>query len=306
MGIIPLTSWFSYCLLLITKPWDLMDWNESLIERWLINGGYVLMYVGIFFFSKWLKGMFASYRLDEQLTEYDNNAVSVSYSGYILGVTAIFIGALSGPSTDVLTDFINVAGYSLAGVLLLNLARLVNQRLILYKFSVEKEIIHDQNPGTGVVEAGAYLATGLIIGGSVHGNGGGPLTALVFYLIGQLCLVLFALLYARVSNYDVHEEIEKDNVAAGMGFAGGLISIGIIIMRAVSGDFHCWFEDLITLGLDVVIIFVYLIVIRFVFDRFVLRNSNLNTEITEDQNFGAGLLEMMVAISFSIVLAYLI
>jgi len=283
-----------------------MDWSENMLEKWLINGGYILMYVFLFFFAKWLKGIFASYRLDEQLTEYDNNAVSVSFAGYLAGMTSIFIGALSGPSVGVWEDYLTVSGYAMAGILLLNVARIINERLILTQFSVEKEIIRDQNPGTGVVEGAIYLATGLIIGGSVHGEGGGPLTTLVFYLIGQACLVLFGLLYARLTPYSVHDEIEKDNLAAGLGFAGGLISIGIIIMKAVSGSFVGWAEDLMALGLDVIVIFVYLIVVRLVFDRFVLRNSNLQTEIAEDQNIGAGLLEMVVAICFSSVLYFVL
>lgn len=283
-----------------------MEWNESILARWLVNGGYLLLYVLMFFFAKWLKGMFSSYRLDEQLTEYDNNAVSVSVAGYFVGITAIFIGALSGPSLGLWEDYISVTGYSLAGILLLNFTRLLNDRLILYKFSVDKEIVRDQNVGTGVIEASIYVATGLIIGGSVHGEGGGPLTALVFFLIGQLCLILFGLVYARLSPYSVHDEVEKDNVAAGMGFAGGLISIGIIVMNAVSGGFVGWVEDLSSLGLDVLAIFAYLIVVRLVFDRLVLRNSNLNTEIVEDQNLGAGLLEMFVAICFSVVLLFVL
>ena len=274
----------------------------------LINLGYLGLYVFLFFLAKWIKGLFSSYKLDEQLTEYDNSAVSVSVAGYFIGITAIFIGAMSGEASGLTPgeDFLVVTGYSLGGVLLLHLSRIINQRLILYKFSVDKEIIKDQNPGTGVVEGAAYVASGLIIGGSVSGDGGGPLTTLVFYALGQICLVLFALLYTAIAPYSVHDEIEKDNTAAGLGFAGGLISIGIIVMKGVSGDFTGWKEDLTGLGLDVIIVFVYLIVIRFVFDKFVLQNSNLNTEIADDQNLGAGLLEMIVAICFSAVLFFVL
>ena len=291
----------------------------------LVNVGYLFAYILLFFLSKWLKGLFSSYNLDEQLTEYDNNAVSVSAAGYFIAVTIIFLGAIADTpqavislegterivrdidlNKDTLADFMIVIGYAVGGIFLLMLSRIINQRAILYKFSVDKEIIKDQNPGTGAVEAGAYIASALIIAGSIHGEGGGPLTAIVFYAIGQICLILFAILYAKLTPYSVHDEIERDNVAAGLGFAGGLISIGIILMRAVSGDFNGWGEDLIAVGMDILIVFVYLIGVRFIFDRFVLRNSDLNTEIAEDQNLGAGLLEMVVAISFSTVLYFVL
>ena len=274
----------------------------------LLNAGYLGLYLLLFFFAKWIKGVFSTYKLDEQLTEFDNNAVSVSVAGYFIGITAIFIGAMSGESAgaNMGQEFVIVTGYSLAGILLLHLSRIINQKLILYKFSVDKEIIKDQNPGTGVVEGAAYVASGLIIGGSISGEGGGPLVALTFYVLGQVFLVLFAFLYVKLTPYSVHDEIEKDNVAAGLGFAGGLISIGIIVMKGVSGDFVSWSQDLTALGLDVALVFVYLIVVRFVFDKLVLRNSDLNTEIANDQNLGAGLLEMIVAICFSSVLYFVL
>lgn len=279
----------------------------SIVESVLYNAGFVLLYMVVFFVGKWIKGIFSSYKLDEQLTHYDNVAVSVSLAGYFIGLTAIYMGAISGPaSTEWTDDFLNVAGYSLGGILLLNVSRFINQKLILYRFSIDKEIVKDQNPGTGAVEAGVYIASGLIIAGAISGEGGSPLTTLVFYLIGQACLVLFALLYARTSSYKVHDEIEKDNTAAGLGFAGGLISIGIILMKAVSGDFYGWRTDLMALGLDILIVFVYLLAIRLIFDKFILSNSDLNTEISIDQNLGAGLLEMVVSICFSIMLYFVL
>ncbi len=288
------------------------------IENILIAAGYLALYVVIIFLSKWIKGWFSSYNLDEQLTHFDNNAVSVSVAGYFVGVTAVFIGAYTGPSSgDIGLDFVGVTGYSLMGIMLLNLTRIISERAILYKFSVQKEIIHDQNPGTGVVEGAAYIGTALIIAGSVHGQYRaewlaeyptlvGVISTLVFYIIGILCLILFARIYSLMSPFDLHEEIEKDNVAAGLGFAGALISIGIIIMRGVTGDLINWGQDLLTLGMDILIIFVYLVVVRLIFDRFLLRNSDLNTEIARDQNLGAGLLEMMVAICFSTVLFFVL
>jgi len=275
-------------------------------DQWLSGATYILLYVIFFFLAKWIKGFFSQFNLDEELTLKDNNAVSVSASGYFIGITIVFIGALDGPSFDFVQDIIEVVAYTLAGIVLLNLTRIINDKLILYKFSPNKEIIHDQNPGTGAVEAGMFIASGLIIAGAIHGEGGGPLTAFIFFLLGQISLIIFALLYARLTPYDVHDEIEKDNIAAGLGFAGGMIAIGIIVMKAISGDFTSWSYDLAKLGIDVALVFVYLIGIKLIFDRFVLRNSNLVTEIVTDRNLGAGLLEMFVSICFSAVLAYML
>jgi len=191
-------------------------------------------------------------------------------------------------------------------VFLLNLARVINDKLVLRKFSTLKEIIEDKNPGTGVVQGAAYLATGLIMAGALHGEGGGPLTAIVFFVIGQLALIVFAIIYDKLTPYSIHEEIEKDNTAAGLGFAGGIISIGIIMMEAVSGNFEGWVENLTPIVYNVVAILVLLVVVRLFFDKFVLYKSDLNEEIVRDKNVGAGLLEMITSISFAIVLVYLL
>lgn len=267
---------------------------------------FILLYIIVFFLAKWIKNLFISFQLDEELTEKDNHAVSISVSGYFIGVTLVFIGALSGPSYDFVQDILLVSAYSIAGVLLLNLTRVVADKLVLPKFSIKKELIQDQNAGTGVVEGATYVASGLIIAGAIHGEGGGPVSALAFYGIGLVSQILFSKIYDWTSPYDVHDEIEQDNIAAGMGFAGGLIAIGIIVMKAISGNFTGWVEDLTTVGLDLLLVFGYLIGVRFIFDRYILRNTNLQSEIVRDRNLGAGLLEMTVAICFAVVLAYLI
>ncbi len=276
-------------------------WNDVLQHAILL-----FLYIGVIFLAKWLKGLLASYTLDEQLTEKDNLAVSVSFVGYLVGVTAIFIGAMEGPSYGLYTDFILVGGYSIMGILLLNLTKIINGKTILYKFSIDKEMIEDHNAGTGVIEGACFVASGLVIAGSIHGEGGSPLTALAFFGIGQVALALFAQVYSWLTPYDFHNEIEKDNTAAGLGFAGGIISIGIIVFKAVSGHFYGWIENLTEVGLDILIVFIYLIFVRLIFDRFILLKSNLNTEISTDRNLGAGLLEMMVSICFSMVLYFLL
>lgn len=266
----------------------------------------LVVYILLFLFSKWLKGTLSPYNLDKQLTHHDNPAMALSAAGYFMGMTAIFVGALSGPSLGLLMDLAYVTGYSVAGVLLLNLARVINDKLVLTKFSTLKEIIEDKNPGTGVVQGAAYLATGLVMAGAFHGEGGGPHTAIVFFIIGQVALIVFAFIYNKLTPYSIHDEIEKDNTAAGLGFAGGIISIGIIMMEAVSGDFEGWVENLTPLVYNIAAILVLLVMVRLFFDKFVLYKSDLNEEIVKDRNVGAGLLEMVTSISFAVVLVFLL
>ena len=47
--------------------------------------------------------------------------------------------------------------------------------------------------------------------------------------LGQLALIAFAWIYNRITPFDIHDEIEKDNEAAGVSFGGALTAVGIVI-----------------------------------------------------------------------------
>ncbi len=264
------------------------------------------LFIVLFLVGKWINDFVTDHALDEELTREDNPAIAISTAGYYLGIIIVFIGAVIGPSTTLLWDLLLVGGYGLGGIVLLLLSRVINDRLILRGFSAQQELIEDQNPGTGAVLFGSYVASALIVAGSIQGQGGGPHTALVFYAIGQVALIVFTWLYDWMAPYSLLEQIEQDNTAAGVGFGGALIAIGIIVMRAVSGDFLGWVADLQYLGWNVLLVFVYLVVVRLFFDRILIPKSDLSVEITRDRNVGAGLLEGAVSIGFAAVLFFVL
>lgn len=283
-----------------------MELVNAIPEEIISSVSFVLLYVAVFALSKWLNGLTLPYNLNQQLTEEDNPAVAVSLAGYFVAVTIIFTGAVDGPGYGLAYDLLLVGGYSLGGIVFLNISRWINDKLILHKFSTNKEIIQDRNSGTGVVQAASYIASGLVIAGAVHGEGGGVLSALVFYAVGQVILIVFAWLYEKATPFSYHDEIEKDNLAAGLGLAGGMISIGIIIMKATSGDFESYADHFSTLAFDVALILVYIFFVRFFFDKIIIPASDLSKEISQDKNVGAGLLEMCTSISFATVLFYVL
>lgn len=267
---------------------------------------FLLLFAALFLVGKWLNDLVTSHAVGDQLTEHDNPALALSTAGYYVGIIVVFIGAVMGPSSSLLWDLLLVGGYSLGGIVLLLFSRVVNDRLILRGFSVDRELIEDQNPGTGAVLFGSYVASALIVAGSIQGEGGGPHTALVFYALGQVALIAFTWVYDWMAPYSLLDQIEKDNVAAGVGFGGALIAIGIIVMRAVSGDFVSWAADLQYVGLNVLLVFVYLVGLRLFFDRVLIPQSDLNLEITRDRNVGAGVLEGAVSVGFAAVLFFVL
>jgi len=283
-----------------------MEILNTIPEEIISSVSLLVSFIVVFLVAKWLKDLLTPFNLNKQLTTEDNLAVAISITGYFIGVTIIFLGAVDGPSVGIIQDLIAVTGYSLGGAILLNISRILNDKLILYKFSTIKEIIEDKNPGTGVVQAASYVASGLIIAGAVHGEGGGILSALIFFLVGQVILIVFGLIYEKVTPYSVHDEIEKDNTAAGLGFAGGLVSIGVIIFKAISGDLESYADHFSTLGFDVALIIVLIVFVRFFFDKLIIPKADLAKEISEDKNVGAGMLEAFVSICFAAVLYFIL
>ena len=182
------------------------------------------------------------------------------------------------------------------------MSRGINNRLILSKFHNIKEIIEDQNIGTGVVQSGSYIASALIVAASIHGQGGGVLTALLFFLLCQLSLVIMTYIYNAVTPF----EIETGNIAAGLAFSGTLIAVGIILAKGAAGDFISWQENLLQLARYSLVAFVVLPVFRLILDKLIISGVDLNAEISIKKNSAAGILEFGSTIGFSIVLFFLI
>ena len=204
---------------------------------------YVALGIVVLYIAKWILDLVTPYHVSDQLGEKDNTALGLSIMGYFLGVIIVFVAVLYTPLTsgeeyqwqfdaDFGYDVLEVFLYSLGAIAVLNLTRFLVDRLVLFKFNVEKEVIEDQNAGTGAVEFAVYIAVALVIASSLAGYELTPLGAVApsildeiirsvaFFLLGMVVLVLYALFYQVITPYDIHDEIEKDNVAVG-GRDGG-------------------------------------------------------------------------------------
>ena len=81
---------------------------ESALEGSLQAAAFIILYLVLFLFAKWLKDFCTPYRINDELTQKDNLAIALTMSGYYFGVVAIFVGALLGPTQGLLEDLIAV------------------------------------------------------------------------------------------------------------------------------------------------------------------------------------------------------
>ena len=266
----------------------------------------LLLYLVVFWLSKWVANKATPYNINTEISEKHNRAVALSLSGYLVAVTIIFCSVLVGPSKGIVKDLMQVGGYSVIGIVLLTIARIVNDKLILYKFQNKVELVDDKNEGAGAVVAGSFIASGLIVAGAVYGEGGGIGTTLVFFIIGQLALILFSKLYNLITPYDIHDEIQKNNVAAGVAFGGTLIALGIILMNGTLGNFVGWGESLSHFVFVLIGALIALPLFRYVMDKCLIPHYDLNHHIHNHQNISAGILEFVMTVCFASIVFFVI
>ncbi len=266
----------------------------------LLIAFYILFYIG-----KLVNDLLhREYNLTEELVHKDNPAVAIAVGGYYFGLVLCLGGALAGPSRGIVDDLLDLAIYGLLAIVLLNISWYICDKVILPKFKISDELIRDRNEGTGAVSFGISVATGFIIFGAVSGVGGNIWSAIAFWAIGQVLLTVAALVFKAITPYDLHGEIERDNVAAGVSFSGALISVGIVVGLAAEGDFESWSQDLPNFLLVAALGLILLPVIRFLTDKVLLPTVSLTDEIAnqEKPNVGAAFIEAISYISAAFVI----
>jgi len=265
----------------------------------------VVVFFLLFFLGKLVNDLLhREYRLTYELVEKDNPALALALCGYYLGLVLGLGGALVGPSLGLIEDIIDLCLYGALCIVLLNLSWFLCDRFILYKFRISDELIRDQNQGTGAVSFGISVASGLIIFGALQGEGGNLWTATAFWAIGQLILITAAVVYTRMIPYDLHAEIEKDNIAAGVSFGGALVAMGIVVGLAAEGDFESWADDVPGFLIIALVGLVLLPVVRFLTDKMLLPTVKLTDEIAHQErpNVGAAYIEAFSYIAAAFVL----
>lgn len=279
----------------------------------LHSGGYVVSGLVIFIIGKLLfKLTHPSINIKNELVEKDNFAFIISYVGYFIGLLITIGGCIVGESYGFLIDIQDIFIYGVIAILLLQISTFLANKLILPKFDLKKEIIRDQNEGTGVIEAVIYIVNGLILYGALIGESEtllqGIITFIVYWAIGNIMLVIASKIYTSWLNYNIHQEIEKDNVAAGIAFGGALLAIGIIIMNSLLDPFQDWTTTLINVSVQMIVASVLLPVMRFFADNILLPGQKLTDEIVnqEKPNMGAGLVEAFAYAGSAILISWCI
>ena len=276
-----------------------MSWDQLLTGFIYLAVVLVLVVIGKWVYSALHRG----FVLRTELLEKDNLAMALTIAGYYLGLAIVLGGVVSGPGSGMLTEnVIDIVIFGLVAIVLLNLSGWINDKIIFSRFDNQKEIIQDRNTGMGAIEGGNHVAVGLITAGALSGEGG-LLSGAVFWVLGQGGLIVAALLYNKMTSFDLHHEIERDNTAVGVAFAGVLIGFGNIIRLAGEGDFVSWTQSLSEFGSYGVVGLLLLPLVRIFADKVLLPGARLTDELVQDvPNVGAGAIEATMYLAASILI----
>ncbi|AUC15101.1 hypothetical protein BTO06_08105 [Tenacibaculum sp. SZ-18] len=287
---------------------------------------HTVTYVTLFYISFVIAKLFFKLKnrkinIENELTIKDNVAFAVIATGYFIGTTIIFLGVLHGESHGLLTDVILILLYSIFGNFLLILSSIINEKIVFgKKFKFYREVIRDENVGTGFIEAANFIGSGLIIFGAISGRNinlfpeygelghyaSDFLSLLFFWALGQIIIFVFLKVYKKIVSYDFIKEIQEDNNAIGIVYASILISVAFLYSFASKGDINSWettLEDILYhLGLAIIL----LPLSRLFVEKVILPKSNLTDEIVNQEipNKGAAILEAFAYIGSAIIISF--
>lgn len=264
---------------------------------------FILLFLGKLVFQL----MNPRYKVNLEMVEKDNLAFAVAQVGYYIGLLFTIGLAVKGESLGLVNDLLAIGLYGIMGIVLLNLAIKINDWLILSKFKVQKEIVDDQNVGTGVVVAASAIATGIIIYHALGMEWVNIWITLIYWVFAQIILIVTAWVYNLIVPYSIHEHIEKDNIAVGIGFAGALVALAIIISYSITDILTGW-KDIILVLIYTIIGLIFLPVARFLTDRILLPGRKLTDEIInqEKPNVGVALIEAFAYIGGAFLITWVL
>lgn len=242
-----------------------------------------------------------------------NAARHLLHVGEVLGVfivaASIVKNCVSG--VDLKDDVLAAAGFGALGVALLAVSgRLATQLLLKSRMPAE---IERGNAAAGIAGGAHYVGMGVIVGHSVAGSQLRDLPiSLAFFAIGTATLFLFSVLFRALTTYDDAEQIQGENLAAALSYAGLSVAVAVVVGCALDGDFVSWTASLASYG-KMLVFLLALYPVRQLFVEtlllgapLALRGGRLDVGVGNERNVGLGALEAVTYVATALTVARLV
>jgi uncharacterized membrane protein YjfL (UPF0719 family) len=252
---------------------------------------YILVCTG-FSYIAWRIADWRTKEIDDlQQIDDGNLAVAIRRFGLLAMFGFGYSGALSGSGAGFGQNLIVLLVDSVLILLFAFACRHINDVIMMGHLDND-EHCKNGNVAVGIVEAGNYMATGLILWGAFAGDGinlvGDALSALTWFLIGQATLLIIGwIIEVFFTRFNIRNEIKDGNVAAGVFLAGVLVPLGIIIRSNLLGPSQGFVIDVTLFAAYMAFSLLLLVLLSFGVDRILLPSTTIK-EVVEAKHNVAG------------------
>jgi len=264
---------------------------------------YVAIVAIFLIIAKFVSDKLASFDADDMIEEKNNQAVAYRRAGLYLGTAIGMFGALLGGASKGFV--VDVGVLILDGIMItvfMLIVRRVNDWFVVHGID-NNDAIKNHNTAVGLVEAGGYIATGIIAYASVVGTGGPWWSSVVYFGLGQAVLLFSVVLYEQITPWNVVQDVRENNVSAGLMLAGIMIAISFVLRGAIAGPFGGWMNDLTGFAISTAVgLTMVLVLFNKFIDRVFLPGTDIRTEIERDENVAAITVVVAVKIALAIII----
>ncbi|MCI5051496.1 MAG: DUF350 domain-containing protein [Candidatus Pacebacteria bacterium] len=270
----------------------------------LVSLIYVALGLIIALVGKKVIDMVTPYDDNYEIEEGSNLAVGFSkfglYAGLLIAICGPVLANVSDSFSLDLVKWMVIEGVLV--IVMFIISSFVTDKVILPGLNNSLEV-EQGNVAVGIIEMSVFLATGLIGFASFSGGEGPTIAGPVFFLLGQVALVICAKLFELFTPFSIAEEIRGNNASAAVLVGGVLVSLSLILRSSISGEFVDWSSDLLGFGKYTLLGMALLLAVYKIVDWTFLPNTNMKTEIRRDKNTAASLLMCGVMVGVAILLS---
>jgi len=240
----------------------------------------------------------------------DNVARRLLSVGQVLAVFLVAASAVRNclEGNSLLSDVAWVACFAFSGLALVAVTGRLGTGLLL-RAQLGREIERG-NAASGLAAGAHYVATGIITSRALSGHSLRELgLSLGFFVLAQVTLHVFVMLFRALTTYDDAEQIRGENLAAALSYAGVTIAIAIIIARALEGDFEGLLISLKGYGAVLLFLFALYPIRQLVVQGVLLggpislRGGRLDQGIAAERNQGMAALEAVTYLSSALAIS---
>lgn len=167
----------------------------------------------------------------------------------------------------------------------------------------------EHNLAAAIALSGNRIAVGVVLSHCFYGADAATFfTSLGFVAVAFLALLVMQWLYVRLTHYSDAQEIQGENAAAALCFAGVTVAFSIIVGNAVWGEFMGWRASLVRFGVALLLGLglypVRQLVVKGVLlgIRPTVRGGELDRAIAQDRDVTIGAVEGLAYIAAALLL----